>query len=194
MVRKNAQIKMRNMGHTRTPRFVTPLVAMLAANPDHFQVARPHLEKLLGPVDLESPLFPFEKTEYYASSMGEGLKRKFFTFTAITDPAALADWKLATNALEEQLKPALQTDGRPERPINLDVGYITGAKLVLASTKDFAHRLYLKDGIFAEITMGFRGDSWVSHDFTFPDFKSGIYDDFLKKARDWHLRKVKQEL
>ncbi len=78
-----------------------------------------------------------------------------------------------------------------ERPINLDPGYISGAKLVLASTKDFAHRIYMRDGIFAEITMGFRGDSWVSHHFTFPDFKSGMYDDFLKKARDWHLRKIR---
>src|SRR5439155_23832817 len=111
-------------------------------------------------------LFPFEKTSYYSSSMGEGLQRQFFTFQNLLDPAGLVDWKLATNALEEQLKPALQVHGRPERPINLDVGYLTGAKLVLASTKDFAHRLYLRDGIFAEITMGFRGDSWVSHDFT----------------------------
>ena len=69
------------------------------------------------------------------------------------------------------------------------MGYLTGAKLVLASTKDFAHRLYLRDGIFAEITLSFRGDAWASHHFTFPDFKSGIYDAFLKQARDQHLEK-----
>lgn len=180
------------MGQTRTPRFVTPLVAMLAGSPGHFQAARKPLEALLGPVELESPLYPFEKTSYYTPSMGSGLLRQFFSFENLLDPAGLVDWKLATNALEESLKPALQTGGLPERPINLDVGYVTGAKLVLASTKDFAHRLYLRDGIFAEITMGFRGDSWISHDFTFPDFKSGAYDSFLNRVRDRHLRKIKE--
>lgn len=96
--------------------------------------------------------------------------------------------------MEETLRRQLQATAAqlPARPINLDVGYLTGAKFVLASTKNFAHRLYLRDGIFAEITMSFRKDAWTSHQFTFPDFKSGLYDAFLKQARDHHLRKLKQ--
>lgn len=183
---------MRNMGQTRAPRFVSPIVAMLAGNPAHFEAARKPLETLLGPVELESEIYPFEKTGYYTPSMGPGLLRRFFVFENLLDPAGLVDWKLATNALEETLKPALRQGGVPERPINLDAGYLTGAKLVLASTKDFAHRLYLRDGIFAEITMGFRGDSWAGRDFTFPDYKSGIYNAFLNRARDRHLRKIKE--
>jgi len=183
---------MLNMGQTRSPRLVTPLVAMLAGSPAHFQAARKPLEALLGPLELESPLYPFEKTSYYTPSMGEGLLRQFFSFVNLHDPVVLVDWKLATNLLEEELKPSLQIAGAPERPINLDPGYITGAKLVLASTKDFAHRLYIRDGIFAEITMGFRGDSWVGHDFTFPDYKNGTYHAFFKRVRDRHLRKVKK--
>jgi hypothetical protein len=98
--------------------------------------------------------------------------------------------------LRDQLRAAAAQEQRgiPERPINLDVGYLTGAKLVLASTKDFAHRLYLRDGIFAEITMSFRKDAWASHQLTFPDFKSGIYDAFLKQARDRHLRYLKNQI
>ena len=185
------------MGELRTPARVTPLVAMLAGNVAHFQIAKKPLEELLGPVELESPVYPFEKTDYYTSSMGQNLRRQFFSFQTLADPAALAAWKLATNALEEKLKRILAAHAEESgetvaRPINLDAGYITGAKLVLASTKDFAHRLYLRDGIFAEITMSFRGGRWVSHAFTFPDFKSGVYDPFLKKVRDRHLRKIKQ--
>lgn len=179
------------MGELRAPRRVTPLVAMLASDAAFFQAARAPLEALFGAIELESPLYPFDKTEYYTASMGAGLQRQFFTFRTLADPAGLAGWKLATNALEVELKAKLTSP--TERPINLDPGYLTGAKLVLASTKDFAHRIYLRDGIFAEITMGFRGDSWMSHHFTFPDFKSGIYDAFLKKARDRHLRKVKHD-
>ncbi|MCY3024057.1 MAG: DUF4416 family protein [Planctomycetota bacterium] len=189
------------MGEVRTPRFVTPLVAMLAGDPAHFEVAKGPLEALFGPIGLESPLYPFDKTDYYAASMGAVLHRKFFSFERLADPGELAGWKLATNAMEADVKRTLcsaapprgteSLPNLPERPVNLDVGYITGAKLVLASTKDFAHRLYLRDGIFAEITLSFRGDSWVGHQFTFPDFKSGMYDAFLKQVRDRHLRKVK---
>jgi len=194
MVRDGNQIKMPNMGELRTPPLVTPLVAMIAGDAAFFEAARVPLEQMLGPVELQSELYPFNKTAYYAPSMGENLFRQFFSFKTLADASPLPDWKLAANEIEANLREQFLAGGRqhlPERPINLDPGYITGAKLVLASTKDFAHRLYLRDGIFAEITMGFRGDSWVSHDFTFPDFKSGQYDNFLKKARDWHLRKVK---
>lgn len=173
---------------TRAPR-VTPLVAMLAGEAGHFEVARPALEKLLGPVELVSELFEFNPTEYYTESMGVGLKRCFFAFQNFADPAGLAEWKLAANALEEELKPRLAPSGVPARPINIDPGYVTGAKLVLASTKDFAHRIYLRDGIFAEITMAFRAGKWLPHQFTFPDFRSGVYDGFLKRVRDGHLHK-----
>ena len=177
------------MGEPKSPQRVTPLVAMLAADPGHFDAVQGPLEELLGPVELRSKLFPFDPTEYYTPTMGANLQRCFFTFHNFADPAALADWKLATNALEERLAPILAPGGDPPRPINLDPGYVTGAKLVLATTKDFAHRIYLRDGIFAEITLTFRAGRWLSHQFTFPDFKSGIYDTFLRRARDTHLHK-----
>ena len=164
---------------------------MLSGDTAHFQAARPALEALLGPIALESPCYPFDKTEYYTPTMGAALQRQFFVFQELADPGALADWKLATNGIEEKLTPVLAPSGTPARPINLDPGYLTASKLVLASTKNFAHRLYLRDGIFAEITMNFRGDKWLSHQFTFPDFKSGIYDAFLSQARDRHLRKIR---
>jgi len=164
---------------------------MLARDRAYFLAARTPLEALLGPVEMESPFYPFEKTDYYTASMGAPLVRHFFSFRNLADPAQLAEWKTATNAMEANLRQALCTPDNLERPVNLDVGYITGAKLVLASTKDFAHRLYLKDGIFGEITMGFRDNAWISHRFTFPDFKSGDYDAFLKRVRDEHLGKRK---
>jgi len=166
---------------------------MLAADPDHFEAARAPLEGLLGTVELQSELFPFNPTEYYTPTMGANLKRCFFAFQNFADPAGLADWKLETNALEERLRPILAPSGVPPRPINIDPGYITSAKFLLASTKDFAHRIYLRDGIFAEITLSFRAGKWLSHQFTFPDFKSGIYDAFLKRVRDNHLHKSREK-
>lgn len=177
------------MGEPILQQRVTPLVALLAADTAFFDAVQKPLEELLGPVELRSPLFPFNPTDYYTPTMGANLKRCFFSFHNFADPAAMPDWKLATNALEEKLAPLLAPGGTPPRPINIDPGYVTGAKLVLATTKDFAHRIYLRDGIFAEITMAFRRGVWLSHQFTFPDFKSGIYDKFLRRVRDNHLRK-----
>lgn len=199
MVSYAVQIKMRNMGETRNPQLVTPIVAVLAGHAAYVQMAKAPLERLFGPIQFTSPVFPFEKTAYYAPTMGEGLRRQFLTFKRLADPSPLAEWKHSTNRIEEEIGTQLAAAPVPSapipvpsRPINLDIGYISGPKLVLASTKDFSHRIYLRDGIFAEITMCFRGNRWVSHKFTFPDYSNGTYDAFLKKVRDHHIRKVKE--
>jgi hypothetical protein len=179
------------MGDVRVHQQVTPIVAMLARDAAHFQHAREALEALLGPVDSESSVFPFDITDYYLAEMGGDLLRQFFSFKRLADPAELPDWKLATNALEIRYQKELRSDGGPLRPINLDPGYLFRRKLVLASTKDHAHRIYLRCGIFAEITMSFRDEKWLCHQFTFPDFKSGRYDKFFKRVRSQHLRKLK---
>ena len=91
---------------------------------------------------------------YYEPTMGPGLRKQLWAFERHIDPAALPDIKHHTNDLELALA---AESPRPEpRPINLDPGYLTLAKLVLATTKDQAHRLYLRDGIFAEVTLHFR--------------------------------------
>lgn len=191
MVSKQTQIKMPNMSRPCSYPPVTPLVAMLAGDPAFFDAARAPLTELLGPIDLESPQYPFDKTDYYTPSMGPGLIRKFLTFKRLANPGNLAAWKLAANDLELRLAPVLAPSGQPSRPINLDPGYMMASKLVLASTKNFAHRLYLRDGIFAEITMSIKKAQWVGHPFTFPDFKSGTYTAFFHKARNTHMRHTK---
>lgn len=133
-----------------------------------------------GPTDLESAVLPFDCTDYYEAEMGPGLLRQFVSFTRLIDPASLADVKLHTNAMEKQWTapgPGLR------RRVNLDPGYITPAKLVLATTKDFAHRIYLHSGIYAEVTLNFTKTGFRHFDWTYPDFKSGRYDAFLSAVR-----------
>jgi hypothetical protein len=134
-----------------------------------------------GPIALESPRFPFTETDYYAPSMGAELKKCFWTFGELRDPADLIDWKLATNAWEAEYA---REAGHPEpRPLNLDPGYLTLAKLVLASTKDHAHRIYLGRGIFAEVTLLFRDGRWQHREWTFPDYRRADYQQFFSEAR-----------
>ncbi|MCK6471250.1 MAG: DUF4416 family protein [Planctomycetes bacterium] len=175
------------MAAPHAPVMVTPLVALLYGSEAQYAAAREALEGRFGAVELESPAFPFTSTDYYAAQMGESITRRFLTFARLADASELAAWKLFSNELEGKL--AARFAGGPPRPVNVDPGYVTGAKLVLASTKDFAHRIYLRDGIFAEITLRFRDGAWQAHEFTFPDFRAETYHSFLKQARDKHLAK-----
>jgi hypothetical protein len=183
------------MGKTTRPSMVTPLAAVLYGRETHFATARRALTDWFGSPLLESAAFPFNATKYYEKEMGANLLRRFLFFDDLSDPAELAAWKIRSNELERELAEILRAGEReaPPRPVNIDVGYLTAAKLVLASTKDFAHRLYLRDGIFGEITLSWRKDRWTAHQFTFPDFQSGTYDEVLTQARFMHMRKTKNE-
>ena len=159
------------------------VVGMLAASEHAFELARQALCGCYGPVDLESPIIPFTFTTYYDEQMGPNLLRKFLAFERLIDPAILADVKVRTNRLEGELAAWIST--AVPRPLNLDPGYVTPAKLVLASTKDFSHRIYLRDGIYAEVTLHYeKGGTFRSWPWTFPDYKtSPEYHAFLAQAR-----------
>ncbi len=135
-----------------------------------------------GPVALASPRFDFRETEYYSATMGTGLKKCFWVFERPFDPADLIERKLATNAWEAEYAAEA---GHPEpRPLNLDPGYLTLAKLILASTKDHAHRIYLGRGIYAEVTLYFKDGRWQHRDWTFPDYRRADYQQFFSQARE----------
>jgi hypothetical protein len=74
------------------------------------------------------------------------------------------------------------------RPLNLDPGYLGLGKLVLASTKDHAHRLYLSRGIYAEVTLNYQDRGWRHHDWTFPDYRRADYQQFFSQCRDYLRR------
>jgi hypothetical protein len=90
--------------------------------------------------------------------------------------------KHATNAIEAEFA-ASAGPGGPPRPVNLDVGYVDSPKLVLASMKNFAHRLYLGRGVYAEVTLLYRRGLWTPLEWTFPDYASGRYWPFLEEVR-----------
>ena len=144
------------------------------------------LEALWGKNEKVSPPAPFTFTDYYRD-IAPRLARRFICFEGLVQAGDLPDWKLASISIE--------AESRTPRIVNVDPGYVDGARLVLASTKDHAHRIYLRDGIFAEVTMRFRFGKWTPFDYTFPDFAGGLYDAFLSAARESWLeekRRVRQ--
>ena len=132
----------------------------------------------------------FEQTRYYEASMGPGLRKVFFAFADVADPAGLTEWKLASGEWESEYA---ATGSHPEpRPLNLDPGYLTLGKLVLASTKDYAHRIYLRQGIFAEITLYWRHGQWVYHEWTFADYRQAAYHEFFSQCRDYLHKQLRE--
>jgi hypothetical protein len=143
-----------------------------------------------GPVGLESPSFLFDQTDYYRPTMGPGLRKIFWAFARPFDPGKIAEVKLQTNQWEQDY--ARQSDHTEPRPLNLDPGYLTLGKLVLASTKDHAQRIYLARGIYAEVTLSYRHGGWQPHPWTFADYRRRDYQEFFSECREL-LRRVQQE-
>lgn len=165
------------MGTVQKPQPAKLVLAMLAAEPALLTTACAKLGEHFSRVDYCSALIPFSHTHYYEAEFGPGLLRCFAAFERLIDPGALADIKTLTDALE--LEFAVQ--GR--RRINLDPGYMTLAKYVLASTKNASHRIYLKQGIYAEVTCNYRERKWQPNPWTYRDYCSEAYLQVLGEVR-----------
>lgn len=156
-------------------------IAVFSRYQSHLDWFWNRVEQVWGkPLSL-SPTYAFAESEYYRSTMGEGLLKQFAVLDRNYDPSCLASDKLLTNAWEEDAKKELPT---PEhRPLNIDPGYMTLTKLVLASTKNREHRIYLRDGIYAEVTLGFRDQRWKPMPWTYPDYQRNDFLDYFIAAR-----------
>ena len=165
-----------------------PVLLIIAASSRYAEAldwARERCAHHHGPITLASDAFTFTETDYYTATMGTDLNKQFLAFERLIDPAALAAIKLRTNDWEAEYA-ALGRHAEP-RPLNLDPGYITPAKLVLASTKDHAHRIYLRDGIYAEVTLAYRHREWQPLEWTYPDYRREDYQRFFTRCRDYLL-------
>lgn len=171
------------MGDVRKHRPVLLMAAVVSRFEDAFVWAREQMVQQWGPIHIESKPFEFDLTTFYEASMGSSLKKQFFAFQTLVDPAEIAAVKVASNKMEQAY--AEQHDGDVDRPLNVDPGYVTEAKLVLATTKDRDHRIYLNDGIFAEVTLHFRQGEWRRSRWTYPDYQLPISIEFLNACREW---------
>ncbi len=172
------------MGEVRKPQPVKVFVGLLTALPSTLTELRGSLEEQFGPVDCESQLLEFAYTDYYEPEMGPDLKRMFLGFHHMASPDALVDLKLFTNLLEL----TFAIEGK--RTVNIDPGYLTAARLVLASTKDFAHRLYLGKGIYGEVTLTYRKKDFQALPWTYPDYRSEAYREFFRELRKIYMTQL----
>lgn len=171
------------MGEITQPAPVLLIAAAFSRYPEALEWGREKAAAAWGPLAFESPAFEFVETNYYEPTMGAGIRKCFWACERLIDQAELTAIKRQTNAWEEEYA---RLERHPEpRPLNLDPGYLTAAKLVLASTKDHAHRIYLADGIYAEVTLYYKHHQWHARDYTFPDYRRADYQAFFSKCREY---------
>lgn len=149
------------------------------------------IEEHWGSIFQASQRFPIVETAYYNRLMGEGLLKQLLAIEGDFDPSRLAAMKLESNAWEEEF--ATNHDFPEERPLNIDPGYVTPMKVVLASTKDRAHRIYLRDGIFAEECLYYHAHAWQGRPWTYPDYLRSDYHAFLLKVRGSLIGRLSQK-
>ncbi|MCF6149245.1 MAG: DUF4416 family protein [Candidatus Kuenenia sp.] len=177
------------MGEIGRPKPVNLIIGILSGVYELFAQVGETLEGYFGKSDLRSAIQPFHYTTYYNVEMGEGIMRQFLSFEKLIMPDEIADIKIRTNLLEETI--ASQKKYIVTRPVNLDPGYINESRLILASTKDFSHRIYLRDGIYAEVTLNYRRGKYETFPWTFPDYKSSEYHNFFLLVREHYVKKLK---
>lgn len=176
------------MALPRTPEPVLLVVAAFSRHDEALRWARERLESEFGPVGLAGAPFDFNQTSYYEWTMGPGLRKQLLAFAELIAPDRLAEIKLRTYELEGELT----RSGRfPEaRPLNLDPGLLWLGKFCLATTKDQAHRVYLRDGIFAEVTLQFQAGAFEPCPWTYADYRQPAVLAFLNDARDYYRRQA----
>ncbi len=169
------------MGTSKAPQPVKLFVGLISGKPLLFEEATGSLVGLFGPLQVSSPLYRWIHTDHYQKELGVNLKRQFLFFKEWILPEYLTDIKEKTNELEKQW--VVHKPNGLCRQINLDPGYITPAKVVIATTKDFAHRIYLTKGIYAEVTLIYHGRSFEPQTYTYPDFRTREYIELFNGVR-----------
>ncbi len=174
------------MGQIKVPPPVKFIVAVTFSNDAFLEKTKKALESEYGIIDLESPIFAFHHTRYYEKEMGSGLKKQLFSFRELGNSEKLIEFKLFSLQLEKEFS----KEGK--RQVNIDPGYLELSKLVLSSTKNFDHRIYLGKGVYGDVQLRYRKGQFVANEWTYPDYRSQLVLDFLITVRNGYFNRLKQ--
>ena len=175
------------MSHPSPPKPVKLLVSLIARDAHLIAGVAEELSQAYGKIDYMSAYIPFAATTYYQAEMGSGLMRRLITFEDLLDPERLPEVKRYTDSLE-----AHYTTSEGSRKINLDPGYITLYQLILATNKRFSHRPYLRDGVYADLTLIYKKKSFQPLAWTFPDYGSAEMIGILNRLRERYRIQLKE--
>lgn len=165
------------MGEPKLPSPVILIAAICYGDADDAESALSQMIARYGTLQMKSESFSFNHTQYYRHEMGENLKKFFCAFTNLIDPSDIVDIKLFTNELEK----CYTCDNK--RKVNIDPGYLEAAKLVLATTKNYSHRIYLGKGIYGDVQLYWRHGRFCINEWTYPDYREPLAIAFFTQLR-----------
>ena len=175
------------MARPQQPEKVNFFSAIIFSEKRYLEKALSLIRQTVGETDFMSEEYRFSETDYYSWEMGENLKRVFVSFEKLRTPDYLPTLKLKCVEIENMLS---LPDGR--RTVNIDPGYIDFHKVVLSSCKYGSGKIYLSDGVYADIVLLYRDGRFIPLPWTFPDFRSGKYDRTLQKIRELYKEKMRR--
>ncbi|MBI3753095.1 MAG: DUF4416 family protein [Deltaproteobacteria bacterium] len=176
------------MSMPKEPNSVKLIISLITGDKGILKAVLKELEDKFGGIDILSARLYFNHTDYYKDEMGDGLFRKLASFENLIKPDSLPDIKLFTNSLEDE---CLKENRK--RMINIDPGYIAMEKTVLASCKNFSHRIYLQKGVYADLTLIYRADNFQPLEWTFPDYAENSMRRLLKGIRERYVHQLQKE-
>ena len=153
------------------------IIGAIYADPQWLINAKSAMQRQGWEIQYQSQEFPFDQTDYYSTEMGEGLKRCFLSIRGLQSLELSADWKLKTVEIEKQ------SSNKGKRRINLDPGYLDLSRVVLLSGKEGSHKIYLRNGVWADLVLLKDRGGYSNFPWTFPDIRTGRYDDYFLQLR-----------
>jgi Domain of unknown function (DUF4416) len=173
------------MGIPRAPKPAKYFVGLLSSEIELLEFVETDLTAIFGAIDARSEILPWNLSKFYENEMGLGLLRRFVSFSRLDSPGNLADIKLKTQLVEEKYRGT--GSERKGRRVNIDPGYLEAAKVVLASTKNAGHRIYLKSGIYGETTLLYFEGAFQPCPHTYPDYLWAETLGFFTSLRSVYL-------
>jgi hypothetical protein len=176
------------MGTAKDPGPAKYFIGLLSSDIQLLDSIEPDLTAILGAIDCRSETLPWNVSRFYEKEMGNGMRRRFVSFCRLASPAKLAEIKLQTQRVEEKYRKADQNG----RKVNVDPGYLEAGKVVLASTKNAGHRIYLQSGIYGEVTLLYYDGAFRACPNTYPDYLWAETLSFLNSLRSIYLDQLRQ--
>ena len=174
------------MSQPETSDDVKLIMSLFSPEKELVESVMAQLPDIYGETDWISPEVFFDRTRYYEKEMGWPLYRRFLSFKNLIPPEMLVNAKLKTNGIENAYL------NGPKRRINIDPGYISLERLVLATGKNYIHRIYLREGIYADLTLIFKRGGFVPLDWTYPDYADQKMIDCFNTIRSHYLEQLRK--
>jgi hypothetical protein len=171
------------MGTVNKPQQVMFFASILFRENEDLLKALDMLSAQIGAIERQTPVTPFLHTNYYEKEMGKELLRTFILFGTLVERESLPGIKLITNEIEQSFAPD------KKRTINIDPGYVALEHVILATTKGYAHRVHLKNGVYADLTLMYRNGTYRPLEWTYPDYAEADTISLFIQWRE-HYKKV----